>query len=96
LTPFFFDAIWPDTWPTITDLPPVDLWLGAVNGSLGRCCIARHPLKKIRVTSGQKLPGAINMSYVDGHSGRLPLQNIKTVYWHKDYQPTGDPWRTTP
>jgi prepilin-type N-terminal cleavage/methylation domain-containing protein len=97
LTPFFFDAIWPDTWPAITDLPPTDMFLGAVNGSLGRCCISRHPLKKsARVTTGQKLPGAINMSYVDGHSSRLPLQNIKTVYWHKDYQPTGDPWRTAP
>ncbi len=42
LTPFFVDAIWPDTWPTILDKPPTDLFLGSVNSSLGRICIARQ------------------------------------------------------
>jgi prepilin-type N-terminal cleavage/methylation domain-containing protein/prepilin-type processing-associated H-X9-DG protein len=97
LTPFFFDAIWPDTWPKISDLPPTDLFLGNVNSSLGRCIIARHPLdKKARAVQGQKLPSGINMSYADGHSGKLPLQKIKTVMWHQDYSPTPDPWSTKP
>jgi len=97
LTPFFMDAIWPDTWPTRTDLPSTDLYLGNVNQALGRICIARHPLQKnARAANGRPLPGAINMSYVDGHSAKLPLQKIKTVIWHKGYAPIGDPWRTTP
>jgi prepilin-type N-terminal cleavage/methylation domain-containing protein/prepilin-type processing-associated H-X9-DG protein len=97
LTPIFLDAIWPDTWPTRTDLPPTDLYLGNVNQSLGRICIARHSLQKnARTANGKPVPGAINMSYVDGHSAKLPLQKIKTVIWHKGYEPIGDPWRTTP
>jgi prepilin-type processing-associated H-X9-DG protein len=96
-TPFFFDAIWPDTWPTITDLPPTDLYKGDVNSALGRCALARHPLnKKARAVRGQPLQGGINMSYADGHSGPLSLQKIKTVIWHQDYAPTQDPWRTQP
>jgi len=97
LTPFFADAIWPDTWPTILDKPPTDLFLGAVNSAIGRVCIARHPLiANAKATANVKLPGAINMSYVDGHGGRLPLQQLKTVYWHVNYVPVDDPWKTTP
>jgi prepilin-type N-terminal cleavage/methylation domain-containing protein/prepilin-type processing-associated H-X9-DG protein len=97
LTPFYFDAIWPDTWPIISDTPPTDLFLGNVNSALGRCCIARHPLSKTaRAITGQRLPSAINMSYVDGHAAKIPLQKLKSVIWHQDYQPTENPWRTTP
>lgn len=97
LTPFFVDAIWPDAWPTIQEKPPTDLFLGSVNSSLGRVCIARHPLMtKARATTNVKLTGAINMGYVDGHGGRLPLQKLKTVYWHVNYVPVEDPWKTTP
>lgn len=97
LTPFFADAIWPDTWPTILDKPPSDLFLGLVNSSLGRVCIARHPLiSNAKAIANMRLPGAINMSFVDGHAARLPLQKIKTVYWHVNYVPVDDPWKTTP
>jgi len=97
LTPFFMDAIWPDTWPLQSDVPPSDLFLGSVNSSLGRICIARHSLvRPARATSGKALPSGINMGYVDGHAGKIRLQDIKTVVWHKGYLPIGDPWRTTP
>jgi len=97
LTPFFFDAIWPDTWPVISDPPPADLYLGNVNLALGRCTIARHPLQKgAKSVNNQKLPGSINMSYADGHAGKLPLQKIKSVIWHQDYVPTDNPWKLTP
>jgi prepilin-type N-terminal cleavage/methylation domain-containing protein/prepilin-type processing-associated H-X9-DG protein len=98
LTPYFFDCIWPDTWPKMTDLPPTDLFNGNVNTSLGRCTIARHPMTRrgTKVKSGDKLPSGINMSFADGHAEKLPLQRIKTVTWHKDYAPIGDPWKTTP
>ncbi len=97
LTPFFFDCIWPDTWPKMTDLPPADLFNGNVNTALGRCVIDRHPTpKRTTARSGQRLPGAINMSFVDGHAEKLPLQKIKTVLWHRDYKQIGDPWKTSP
>jgi prepilin-type N-terminal cleavage/methylation domain-containing protein len=97
LTPFFVDAIWPDTWPTIQDKPPTDLFLGNVNSALGRVCIARHPLmSNAKTTPSKPVPGAIIMSYVDGHGGKLPLQKLKTVYWHVNYVPVDDLWKTSP
>jgi len=97
LTPFFMDGIWPDTWPSASDLPPTDLFLGDVNSALGRICLARHPMMgNAKSASGQRLPSAINMGYTDGHSGKLPLQNLKSVIWHKGYQPIYNPWKTTP
>lgn len=96
-TPFFMDALWPDLWPGAGDLPPTDLFAGNVNTSLGRCCLARHPLMRgARVRSGQPLPSAINMSYADGHAGKLRLRDIKSVTWHLGYVPISDPWRTSP
>ncbi len=96
LTPFFMDAIWPDTWPLITDLPPSDLFNGNVNSALGRICIARHPLSRQRAVNPQPLPSAINIGFVDGHSGRIGLGKLKTVYWHVGYVPVDNIWRTTP
>ena len=95
-TPFFMDALWPDLWPGQDDLPPTDLFLGNVNTSLGRCTIARHPLAKVKVKPDERLPSGINMSYADGHAGRIALQDIKTPTWHVGYVPIQDPWRTTP
>ncbi len=96
-TPFFMDAIWPDLWPGQGDLPPTDLFLGDPATSLGRCVIARHPVtRNAKAKSGQPLAGGINMSYADGHAGKLRLQDIKTPTWHLGYQPISNPWRTTP
>jgi prepilin-type N-terminal cleavage/methylation domain-containing protein/prepilin-type processing-associated H-X9-DG protein len=96
-TPFFMDALWPDLWPMKDDLPPTDLFLGDVNTSLGRCCLARHPfIKSAKAKRGEKLPSGINMSYADGHAGKLRLQDIKKPTWHVDFVPIDDPWRTSP
>ena len=96
LTPFFMDAIWPDTWPEITDTPALDLFLGNVNSALGRISITRHPLKHLNAVSGKAIPGAIDIGYVDGHSGKIPLQKLKTLYWHLGYVPVEDVWKTSP
>ena len=97
LTPVFMDANWPDTWVEISGTPPTDLFNGDSGTALGRVCLTRHPLTRgVKVAQGQKLPGAINMSYADGHAGKLLLQNIKTVIWHLGYLPTGNPWALQP
>ena len=97
LTPFFMDAIWPDTWPEATDLPQTDLWVGDADYALGRICIVRHPLMPgAKAVQPRPLPGAINMGYVDGHAAKLPLESIKNVVWHNGYQPIADPWKTSP
>ena len=95
-TPTFFDAIWPDTWPKVTDKPYRYLSTGSVNSGLGRCSIARHPAKPAEAVQGKPVPGAINMSFADGHVTRRKLQDIKNVVWHVGYTPISDPWAISP
>jgi prepilin-type N-terminal cleavage/methylation domain-containing protein/prepilin-type processing-associated H-X9-DG protein len=99
-TPTFFDAIWPDQWPKIADLPATDLSTGPSNPSsvpgLARCCIARHPLKALSTASKQAIPGSINMAFADGHASRWKLQDIKNLSWHVGFNPNSDPWATSP
>ena len=93
-TPSFFDAIWPDAWPVITDQLASDLSLGDQNTSLGRCSISRHPLKSGKAVQNQTAPGAINMAFADGHASAIKLQNIKNVVWHVGFTPNANPWAT--
>jgi len=96
-TPTFMDAIWPDCWPMHGDTPPTDLFRGDDNTSLGRICIARHPLKTgATATVGQPLPGATDMAFADGHASLWKLENIKNVVWYNGCIPLANPWVTTP
>jgi prepilin-type N-terminal cleavage/methylation domain-containing protein/prepilin-type processing-associated H-X9-DG protein len=107
-TPTFYDAIWPDMWPQIagqlstgSDLSTGDA--DHVYGSVslnqycfGRCSIARHPLKRGRLTANQPVSGAINMGFADGHAAVWKLQNIKNAVWHVGFTPNANPWATSP
>jgi len=33
------------------------------------------------------MPGAINVTFFDGHTGPVKLDDLWQLYWHKDYQP---------
>jgi prepilin-type processing-associated H-X9-DG protein len=33
------------------------------------------------------LPGAINMSFQDGHTEVVKLERLWSFYWHKGYEP---------
>jgi len=53
--------------------------------------LARHgsrprPLPK-RWTPGQRLPGAVNVGFLDGHVEQVQLERMWQLYWHYDYQP---------
>jgi len=37
--------------------------------------------------TSQRLPGAIQMSFFDGHTEVVPLENLWTLYWHNRWQP---------
>ena len=37
--------------------------------------------------SDQPSPGAINVSFFDGHGELVRLDRLWQLYWHKDYQP---------
>jgi prepilin-type N-terminal cleavage/methylation domain-containing protein/prepilin-type processing-associated H-X9-DG protein len=101
-TPVFMDGMFPDCWPTHANLPPPDTFNGTKNisgnpGGLQRICLARHPLKTVAtIATGDKLVGAINMAFADGHASLWKLQDIKNVVWYKDCTPIANPWLTTP
>jgi prepilin-type N-terminal cleavage/methylation domain-containing protein/prepilin-type processing-associated H-X9-DG protein len=97
LTPVFFDENWVDVWPKETDHPYTNLYTGqpfsVSPDQMGRITIARHGSRSAssapRVFSlKDKLPGAINMGFADGHSDLVKLESLWNYYWHLDWDPT--------
>jgi prepilin-type processing-associated H-X9-DG protein len=90
-TPFFFDAIWADAWPDFNQGPAIDLTRGALDPNMGRLTIARHGIPKSSVPTSlsgrEKLPGAINMSFVDGHVQAVKLESLWSYNWNSTYAP---------
>jgi prepilin-type N-terminal cleavage/methylation domain-containing protein/prepilin-type processing-associated H-X9-DG protein len=97
LTPIFVESMWVDVWPYATDTPSRDLYHGELSigsnaGPIGRCTLARHggvaaSAAPRRVPMGQKLQGAINLGFADGHVELVKLEKLWGLYWHRDYQP---------
>jgi prepilin-type N-terminal cleavage/methylation domain-containing protein/prepilin-type processing-associated H-X9-DG protein len=88
-TPLFFDSIWVDTWPWEDDAPAQNLYTGRMGGAgMGRLTIARHGGKASGAaprnigTGPVRLPGGINMGYMDGHASYIALENLWQPYWH--------------
>jgi prepilin-type N-terminal cleavage/methylation domain-containing protein len=97
-TPMFVDAVWPDLWPLETDLAPSNLFTGQAdpsNGTMGRCCIARHgsgSLKIHAVNTTQPLPNAtVNACFSDGHAASVKLEDLWTLVWHNNGWQTPSP-----
>ena len=91
-TPVFGDAMWVDAWPQATDPAPRNLYegWGYPPGGMGRFGLARHGSIGVpprNVAPGTKLPGSINISFVDGHGGLWQLNRLWNLYWHRDYVP---------
>jgi prepilin-type N-terminal cleavage/methylation domain-containing protein len=94
-TPLFLDSVWPDTWPHATDQPSPDLFNGEqFIGStyMCRCTIARHgsraPTEAPRNWQVSKpMPGAVEVSFTDGHVETVKLEGLWQLYWHLDYVP---------
>jgi len=89
-TPFFADSIWVDTWPLETDLPAKNLMNGdQYNGAMGRITIPRHAANLSDAVTNfnpkNRLPGAINIGFADNHVELVRLENLWTLYWHKDW-----------
>jgi prepilin-type N-terminal cleavage/methylation domain-containing protein len=92
-TPVFVDAIWVDIWPYETDLPANDLYNPDFNDTgMARCTNPRHG----GVNPGSapqdfdpanKMPGAIDVGFADGHVDLVKLENLWQLYWHRDWNP---------
>jgi prepilin-type N-terminal cleavage/methylation domain-containing protein len=91
-TPIFCDGMWVDAWPQETDKPARNLLEGATTlGSISCLTIARHGSGPRSVppnlAPGAKLPGAINISFVDNHVSLMRLEQLWELFWHKNYEP---------
>jgi prepilin-type N-terminal cleavage/methylation domain-containing protein/prepilin-type processing-associated H-X9-DG protein len=94
-TPAFGDAMWVDGWPTAADWPSKNLYTGNTTsgpiGGMGRFAIARHggrpPAANTTATAGQRMPGAVNLGYADGHAALVKLDDLWKQSWHRNYLP---------
>lgn len=98
LTPELVDAVWPVTWVRTNDLPATDLFNGAVGtystGPIGVATIVRHGARPPGQAprnwpTTSRLPGAVNMSYADGHARTIKLEELWTFTWHRGWQSPG-------
>jgi prepilin-type N-terminal cleavage/methylation domain-containing protein len=89
MTPIFCDSIWADVWPEPDSGPAIDLARGAITPDIGRITIARHGISPSNVphnmSGTQPLPGAINLSFIDGHAARSPLEKLWNLTWYLNY-----------
>lgn len=97
-TPAFCDAITPSFMPKATDRPPHNLYHGielpgggAVAGLFDQMqwlSVARHG-QRIRSVQPynprNRMTGAINVNFFDGHTAVVPLEKLWQLEWHKDY-----------
>ncbi len=95
-TPVFADGItfgW--CWPSETDLPAANLQMGLPGGSpswgMNLLTIPRHGSRPASVPSTwpprARLPGAINVSFYDGHVALVRLENLWQLEWHQGWKP---------
>lgn len=96
LTPVFLDENWVDLWPEEVDRPYTNLYTGQPFATspdqMGRCTIARHGSRSAsraprHFSTSDRMPGAINMGLVDGHTELVKLEDLWKYYWHLDWQP---------
>jgi prepilin-type processing-associated H-X9-DG protein len=79
--------------PRESDLPAENLITGGrrgVHDTMADFCIPRHGSRLANVpgehSSKEKLPGAVNMAFYDGHAEQVKLEKLWSLYWHRDYQ----------
>jgi prepilin-type processing-associated H-X9-DG protein len=92
LTGVFSDGIWVDFWPSETDLPAINLYNGDgfAGGGLSRIAIPRHAAAlgtaPKKFNPKDKLPGAADVGFADGHVEIVRLENLwMRVIWHKNW-----------
>ncbi len=100
LTPLLADSIWTGAVPAASDPPPTNLANPRSRGpilfpvapfGMETFAIPRHGSRSqpqpTKWPSDKPLPGAVNVSFFDGHGELVKLDCLWQCYWHKDYQP---------
>ena len=96
-TPVFSDSMWVDAWPQAKDVPAANILAGdsGLNAGLSRIVLLRHGSKPSSYPKtypkGSRLPGGVNLVFIDGHAEPVPLQNLWDLYWHKGYEAPAKP-----
>jgi prepilin-type N-terminal cleavage/methylation domain-containing protein len=96
-TPVFCDAMWVDAWPQARDgrAPNINVGDTGMNAGLSRIVVARHGVRlggvPKNLPKGSKLPGLLNLVFVDNHVESVPLMKLWDLYWHKNYVPPDAP-----
>jgi prepilin-type N-terminal cleavage/methylation domain-containing protein len=88
-TPVFSDGYWLDVWPQESDPPGRNLLAGGPVVAISTITIARHGAGPqpgyANWPPGAKLPAAINVAFCDDHVSLVPLEQLWTLYWHKNW-----------
>ena len=94
LTPLLGDAVYTHVCPEASDPPPRDLFGGGSGRSgidMALLAVPRHGNRPNPVPTDwppdKPLPGAVNVSFFDGHGELVKLDHLYQLYWHKDYRP---------
>ncbi len=90
-TPAVTDSVWVDTWPNTNDPPALNLFTGdnyMGNGDMSRVTIPRHGSAALTAAAPNfnpknRLPGAINVGFVDGHASSVRLEDLWQLYWNR-------------
>lgn len=98
LTPTYADSIWYEAWPTELDLPSRDLFNGdwLYSRGLPTITVPRHaaPLwaASTNFVATNRLPGAVNVTFADGHAEMVRLERLWSLTWHKEWEPLRKRW----
>jgi len=66
---------------------------GSLGGGISFMCLPRHGTGARRSVTydrwpqSQRLPGGINVGFLDGHTELVPLEHLWLKRWHRGYQP---------
>jgi len=76
-TPMFGDGMWRSAWPDDNNPAPASTFAPHVLGGNGVATFAssRHNRR-------------CNIAYADGSAGALPIENLWSIPWHRQWQPT--------
>jgi prepilin-type N-terminal cleavage/methylation domain-containing protein/prepilin-type processing-associated H-X9-DG protein len=96
-TPLFADGLSAWWWggngwgPRATDPAPRNLQnaLEGTPGGMSSFTLPRHGSRPWNVSTNhpvaQRLPGAVNVAFYDGHVEQVKLDRLWQLYWHRDY-----------
>ena len=98
MTPVLGDALAVEAFPSASDFPSTDFSAdgrtfgpGMPAPDMRAFAIPRHGSCPNPVPTqwplNTPLPGAANVSFIDGHGELVKLDHLWQLYWHADYQP---------